>query len=69
MNKPVLWKLAKVLEGLGLVVIAVGIYFSIQLGFHDRGLESMGIEFQALGIGGGLFAIGLLIERALGARS
>jgi hypothetical protein len=68
MSKATLWKVAKGLEGLGLVVIAVGVLGSIELGFHDRGLESMGLEFRALGIGGGLFAVGWIIERKLGTR-
>ena len=68
MSSSSLWKLAKVLEGLGLVVILVGVLFSVTLGFEDKGLESMGIEFQALGIGGLLFLVGWTIERRLGAR-
>jgi hypothetical protein len=68
MNKAFLWKLAKALEGLGLVVILVGVFWSINLGFHDRGLESMGLEFQGLGLGGALFVVGWMIERKLGAR-
>jgi hypothetical protein len=68
MNKSFLWKLAKALEGLGLVVILVGMLWSIKLGFYDRGLESMGLEFQALGIGGALFVVGWMIERRIGAR-
>jgi len=57
-----------VLEGLGLVVIAVGVLGSVELGFHDRGLESMGLEFRALGVGGALFVVGWIIERKLGTR-
>ena len=68
MNRALLWKLAKALEGLGLVIVLVGLLWSVALGFQDRGLESMGIEFQGLGIGGGLFVIGWILERSLGAR-
>ena len=46
-----MWFLAKLLEGAGLVVILVGVLFSMGLGFQDRGLESMQIEFRGLGIG------------------
>ena len=60
--------LAKLLEGAGLVVILLGVLFSMGLGFQDRGLESMQIEFRGLAIGIGLFAAGWLIERSLGAR-
>ena len=68
MGRGALWKLAKGLEGLGLVVILVGVFMSISLGFQDRGLDSMGLEFQGLALGGVLFAIGWLLERRLGAR-
>lgn len=63
-----LWYLAKVLEGLGLVVILVGVLTSIHLGLGEQGLKSMAIEFRALGLGGALFVVGWLIERAVGAR-
>lgn len=62
------WFLAKLLEGAGLVVILVGVLFSMGLGFQDRGLESMQIEFRGLAIGAALFAAGWLIERTLGSR-
>lgn len=65
MNGKLLWRTAKVLEGLGLIVILAGVFLSIRLGFQDRGLESMGLEFQGLAIGGGLFLLGWLLERAL----
>ena len=68
MRRDHLWKLAKVLEGLGLVVVLVGVFWSIGLGFQDRGLESMGLEFQGLMIGGALCLAGWLIERASGTR-
>ena len=60
--------LAKVLEGAGLIVILVGVYLSVNLGFQDRGLESMNIEFRGLAIGAALFACGVLLERSLGSR-
>jgi hypothetical protein len=60
------WKLAKLIEGLGLLVVLVGVFWSIRLGFEDRGLESMGFEFRGLVIGGALFVIGWLLERAVG---
>jgi hypothetical protein len=62
------WILAKLLEGAGLVVILVGVLFSMGLGFQDRGLESMQIEFRGLAIGAALFAAGWLVERTLGSR-
>lgn len=60
--------LAKVLEGAGLIVILVGVYLSVNLGFEDKGLESMTIEFRGLAVGAGLFACGFLLERTVGAR-
>ncbi|NOT29651.1 MAG: hypothetical protein HOP15_04280 [Planctomycetes bacterium] len=63
-----LWLLAKVLEGLGMVVVLVGLVLSIQLGFQDDGLKSMKYESYALGAGGAIFLLGMLIERRIGAR-
>jgi hypothetical protein len=60
--------LAKVLEGAGLIVILLGVYLSVNLGFHDKGLESMNIEFRGLALGAALFACGVLLERSLGSR-
>jgi len=68
MSRSALWKLAKALEALGLVIVLVGVMWSVTLGFGDRGLESMGIEFQGLAVGGLLFAIGWVLERAVGSR-
>jgi len=67
-GSPWWWYAAKGLEGLGLVVVLVGVVVSIQLGFADEGLESMRYEGTALLVGGGIFAAGWLLERQLGAR-
>ena len=66
MSKELLWKLGKGLELVGLVVVLAGVLLSIDLGLKEEGLKSMGVEFQGLGIGGGLFLLGYLIERAAG---
>jgi hypothetical protein len=63
-----LWILAKGLEGLGMVVVLVGLVTSIQLGFQDEGLKSMKYESYALVAGGAVFLVGLVIERRIGAR-
>jgi hypothetical protein len=63
-----LHSLAKLLEGVGLIVILVGLVMSVQLGMRDDGLESMTSEAYGLAIGGGMFLAGWLLERALGAR-
>lgn len=64
MSRSMLWKIGKVLEGIGLLVILVGLSLSISLGFEDEGLKSMVSEFQGLAVGGGLFVVGWLLERA-----
>lgn len=68
LNRAKLWYLAKALEGLGMVVVLVGVVLSIQLGMKDEGLESMRYEGTSLAIGGGLFMLGWWLERSLGAR-
>ena len=68
MSGGLLWKLAKLLEGLGLLVVLVGLFWSIGLGLQDRGLQSMRFELQGLALGAVLFAAGWLIERSVGRR-
>lgn len=69
MNKGGLWTFAKALEGIGMVVVLVGVLLSIQIGVGEGdSLSSMKYEFQALAVGGGLFLVGYLIERSIGAR-
>ena len=63
-----LWLLAKGLEGLGMVIVLVGLVLSIQLGFEDEGLKSMKYESYALVAGGAIFLAGMLLERKIGAR-
>jgi len=63
-----LWLLAKGLEGLGMVVVLVGLVLSVRLGFQDEGLKSMQYESYALVGGGAIFLVGMLLERRIGAR-
>jgi len=63
-----LWLLAKGLEGLGMVVVLVGLVLSVQPGFQDDGLKSMQYEGYALLGGGALFMAGWALERRIGAR-
>ena len=58
-----LWYVGKALEGAGLLVVLAGLLMSIQLGLQEEGLASMKYEGTALGVGGGLFFVGWLIER------
>ncbi|MEX1025642.1 MAG: hypothetical protein WD226_11260 [Planctomycetota bacterium] len=62
MQKQLFW-LGKALQGVGLVVILVGLVISIQLGLDEEGLASMAYEGWALLVGGGLFAVGWLLQR------
>ena len=68
MNRRALWWVAKTLEGVGMIVVLVGVFISMNLGFEDRGLASMSSEFQGLAVGGGLFVCGVVLERALRTR-
>lgn len=61
-------RLAKVLEGSGLLIILVGLMMSVEMGMRDEGLSSMRAETYGLALGGALFAVGWLLERALGTR-
>ena len=68
MDKRALWWLAKGLEGIGMLLVLVGVFLSISLGLEDEGLSSMQMEMRGLAVGGGLFLLGWLIERRIGAR-
>jgi len=68
MSRSGMWWLAKGLEGVGLLIVLVGVVMSISLGFEDEGLGSMAIEMKALLVGGAMFLVGLAIERRLGTR-
>jgi len=63
-----LYWLAKTLEGVGMIVVLVGVVISMQLGMNEEGLASMKYEGTALAVGGGLFLVGWMLERAIGAR-
>ncbi len=68
MNKKFIWYAAKFLEGAGLVLVLAGLAYSIGYGLEEDGLASMKVEMVGLGVGGGLFLLGLGLERAAGAR-
>ena len=63
-----LWSLGKALEGLGLIVILIGLLVSVQTGMQDEGLKSMKYETYGLAAGGALFLVGFLIERSTGGK-
>jgi hypothetical protein len=60
----VIWKLAKFLQGAGLLVVLIGVVISIDTGMDDEGLTSMRAETLGLALGGGLFLAGWVLERA-----
>ena len=68
MSKQQIWMLAKALEGLGMVIVLVGLVLSVELGFRDEGMTSQYAELIALLVGMVLFGIGFLIERLTGLR-
>jgi hypothetical protein len=63
-----LWWLAKALEGVGMLIVLVGVFWSISLGLEDEGLSSMAAEMKGLMLGGAMFLAGWGLERRLGAR-
>jgi len=63
-----LWYVAKGLEGLGMVLVLVGLLLSMRLGMQDDSLGSMSHEMIGLMAGGGLFVLGWALERWLGTR-
>ena len=66
MPRKLIWGLAKLLQGVGLVVVLVGLFWSVSLGLEEEGLKSMAYEFRGLFVGGGLFVLGLVLERLAG---
>jgi hypothetical protein len=68
MSPRVAWWIAKALQGAGLVVVLVGLFWSVSAGVEGQGLASMEHEFRGLFLGGALFVAGVLIERRAGRR-
>ena len=63
------YRFAKALEGIGLIVILVGLLISLDQGLGGAGLEAMRAETLGLGLGILLFVCGYVVERTLGTRS
>ncbi len=63
-----LWYLAKLLEGVGMVVVLVGLMMSVGFGFDGESLKSQTYEAWGLVWGGGMFVVGWIMERILGTR-
>ena len=68
MKGPWVWSMGKALEFIGLIVVLTGLLMSMRLGFGEEGLKSMATEFRGLMVGGLLFLLGYLLERAAGRR-
>jgi len=60
------WQLGRAMQGIGLLVVLVGVLMSVDLGMRDEGLESQRMELIGLGLGGGLFLAGLVVTRTVG---
>ena len=63
------YRFAKALEGIGLIVILVGLLVSLDQGMEGAGLEAMRAETLGLIMGVVLFLCGYVVERTLGTRS
>lgn len=63
-----MWSLGKALEGVGLVVVLVGLVISVQTGMRDEGMKSMTYETYGLAAGAAFFIVGILLERASGGK-
>ena len=61
-----IWKLGRILQGLGLIVILGGVLMSVDAGMRDEGLSSQRMEMYGLALGGGLFLAGWVVTRTVG---
>ena len=68
MNRGALHGVAKMLQGLGLILVLVGVLLSIRLGWGQEGLEAMRWEMIGLMGGGLVFLLGWLLEARIGGR-
>lgn len=68
MSKNHVWVIAKVFEGLGMVLVLIGLVLSIELGTRDESMESQWAELSGLLIGLLLFGVGFVLERFAGTR-
>lgn len=59
------WRLGRILQGVGLLVILVGVLMSVDAGMSDESLESQRIELMGLTIGGAMFLAGWVLTRAV----
>ena len=60
------WQLGRALQGIGLLVVLVGVLMSVDAGMQDESLKSQRMELVGLGLGGGLFLAGWAVTRAVG---
>lgn len=60
------WQAGRALQGIGLLVVLVGVLMSVDAGMRDQSLESQRMELTGLALGGGLFLAGWVVTRAVG---
>ena len=59
------WRLGRILQSVGLIVILVGVMMSVDAGMSDESLKSQRIELMGLMIGGGLFLAGWVLTKSI----
>jgi len=58
------WTTGRVLQAVGMGLVLVGIVESIFVGFAEsETLRSMSVELTYLGVGGGVYVVGLLLTK------
>ena len=56
------YQFGRILQVMGMIVVLIGLMWSVSLGLQDEGLSSMKYELYALLGGGALFVVGRLIQ-------
>ncbi len=59
------WRLGRILQSIGLIVILVGVLMSVDAGMGDESLKSQRIELMGLMVGGGMFLAGWVLTKSV----